>query len=427
MTVPATAHADPFEVSTTDGGPEIHLLRTDKYKTLTLAWVLECPLDGSRGARALVTDLLTRGTASYPDLSQLAARCEELYAAEISSSASASGDRQLLRFGLEVVSDRFTSEPILDVAVGLLEESLHRPPLEDGRFRADHFAQERTNLVNAIEGLADDKGLYAYRRLMEVMHAGRPYALHPWGTADEARALTEEIVRGAWSDAIGLAPARLFIVGDVDLEAAQKMAERLGAGRTRAAPSRKRPVQVAEPRETQRVRETEPLSQSKLVMGYRMPEPWLSTAAATLFGVVFGGGAHSRLFKRVREAEGLAYSCGSSVLVDSGTLTVQAGVDGKVAGRVEELVGEELSRLAEDGLPEDELEISRRAQLRRLENLGDDPGSVCGFRLAALLSGRRFVVAEAMDTVRAVTRDDIVAVAGAVSLDSVFLLEGRGS
>jgi predicted Zn-dependent peptidase len=153
----------------------------------------------------------------------------------------------------------------------------------------------------------------------------------------------------------------------------------------------------------------------------------LSTAAATLFGVVFGGGAHSRLFKRVREAEGLAYSCGSSVLVDSGTLTVQAGVDGKVAGRVEELVGEELSRLAEDGLPEDELEISRRAQLRRLENLGDDPGSVCGFRLAALLSGRRFVVAEAMDTVRAVTRDDIVAVAGAVSLDSVFLLEGRGS
>ena len=177
MTVPSTAHADPFEVSTTAGGPEIHLLRTDKYKTLTLAWVLECPLDGSRGARALVTDLLTRGTASYPDLSQLAARCEELYAAEISSSASASGDRQLLRFGLEVVSDRFTSEPILDVAVGLLEESLHRPPLEDGRFRADHFAQERTNLVNAIESLAEGV-LVSVRDAMDNM-------FHPTGALVE--------------------------------------------------------------------------------------------------------------------------------------------------------------------------------------------------------------------------------------------------
>ena len=69
----------PLSLLGTPGGVEVHLQQTTRFKTVHLHWLLEAPLDAGRTARAVLPDLLTRGTASYPELSALSARCEELY------------------------------------------------------------------------------------------------------------------------------------------------------------------------------------------------------------------------------------------------------------------------------------------------------------------------------------------------------------
>lgn len=428
MSAQSTAHADPFTVLQAPGGAEVHLLRTRKYKSAILSWVLECPLDAQRASRALLPDLLTRGTARYPGLADLNARCEELYAADLSAGVSSHGSLQLLRFRVDVLADRFAEgRPLLQEAGALLVDVLHRPLVEDGRFRADYFEQERENLLHSIAALGDDKGHHAYRRLMETMHAGTPYALHPWGTTDDAAALTEEVVREAWADVVGRAPARLFVVGDVTEEAALAVAVALQReGRCRP-PSRSLPVIEGAAPALRREEERQPLAQSKLAIGFRLGAPWRDTAAASLATVVLGGDAHSRLFKRVREAESLAYGCGASFLPDSGTVVVQAGIDGDAAARVEELVLEEVRRLANEGVSEEELSLSRRAQRRRLDHLQDEPSALCGFRLNGLLSGRPHVLQEARQRVEAVTPDQIADVAAALELDTVFLLKGTAS
>ena len=423
---PVLASADPFQVLPAPGGIQLHLLTTDRFRTTVVQWVAEAPLDERRAARALLPDLLTRGTRRSPNLAAMAARCEELYAAELTAQVGGHGSRQLLRLGFEIVGDRHAGgRPLFDQTVELLAEVLHDPPLEDGRFRADHFEQERTNLVRAIEGLSDDKGTYAYRRMIETLHAGTPWSLHSWGSAGEARALTEDAVGAAWRSLRDEAPVRMLVVGEVTAEAA------LAAAGALAERSSHKPVggPLAPPpdvtRPVRRLAESQRLAQSKLVLGFRVRPESLGTAAAPLFGLALGGDSHSRLFKRVREAESLAYGCAAWVGLSNATLVVQAGIDAGAAPRVEAIVLEELERLARGDLGEDELELSRRSYQRQLRNLVDHPRAHCAFRLDALLDGRTPVVRDALEQAARVRVADVAEVAAGCRLDTVFLLEGR--
>jgi len=424
--MPIAALADPFLELSTPAGVPVHLHRTTAFKTVLLQWVAECPLDDGVSARALLPDLLTRATRRLPSLSAVAARCEELYATELLSGASGFGDRQLVRFGFETVADRYAGRPLFRDAVELLADVLHDPPLAGGAFRQDHLEQERGNLVHAIEAIEDDKHLLAYRRMLEAMHAGTPFARHPWGTVAEAQALSEPTVRAAWEHLTRRAPARLFVVGDVSEELALWAVERLAGGRhASAAGPVVPPGPVARP--PQELRDVQPLAQSKLAIGYRLPRARLPGSAASLLGLVLGGDSFSRLFKRVREAESLAYGCSAAVSVESATLVVQAGIDADKAPRVRELVQEELASLARDGVRADELSLARRALLRRLSDLRDSPRAMCAFRHAALLAGRPHELAAAEAAVRAATAEEIAALAAEARLDTTFLLEGKAA
>lgn len=416
-----------FSVLPGPGGIQVHLASTDKYRSVSVHWVVEATEGANRAAWAILPDLLTRGTAAFPDLSQLAARCEELYCLDLLASVSGHGPTQILRFGFETVADsQVGGESLFAQAVELAADCLHRPPLIEGCFRGDHLAQEQLNLVRAIESLSDDKGLLAYRRMVEAMHKGTALARHSWGTVEEARALDEALVHEAWDELRHRAPGRLLIIGDVDERAALQAAEHLTGGAGHGQPTVVTPPAARPPRAVQELRDVEALAQSKLVMGYRLPPEVLAGPAAMLFATAFGGGAHSRLFKRVREADGLAYGCGASMLVSSGTLVVQAGVDGDAVDRVREAVTEELARLVEDGLDEAEFALTRDAQLRRLRQLSDAPRELLSFRQHGLASGRVFELDEALQTTAQCQPEDIVDVARAAVLDTVYVLEGRG-
>ena len=77
---------------------------------------------------------------------------------------------------------------------------------------------------------------------------------------------------------------------------------------------------------------------------------------------LFGGGMSSRLFQRVREELGLAYSVYTfqSFHVDAGTHGVYVGTARDTAGQAIAAVREELGRLATDGIGEAELTMGKQ-------------------------------------------------------------------
>ena len=83
--------------------------------------------------------------------------------------------------------------------------------------------------------------------------------------------------------------------------------------------------------------------------------------AASLLASVLGGGTSSRLWQRIREERGLAYSVGAggSTFSDVGVFTIYAGTSPEHLDEVVDLAVEELRRVVKENVTEDELKIAK--------------------------------------------------------------------
>ncbi len=125
---------------------------------------------------------------------------------------------------------------------------------------------------------------------------------------------------------------------------------------------------------------------------------------------IFGGGMSSRLFQRVREQNGMTYAIYSylSSTVNSGMLTVYAGMNPSQAPRVLELIRDEADKLIKEGITQKEF-VEAKEQLKG--------GFVLGLESAVarmnrngrvlLLNGKVLTMDEVINDINRVALDDI--------------------
>lgn len=136
--------------------------------------------------------------------------------------------------------------------------------------------------------------------------------------------------------------------------------------------------------------------------------------AAHVLDAILGGSMSSRLFQNIRERRGLAYAISSGIASysDAGSLTVYAGTSLGSVDEVLRLTVEELRRLRDEPVPEDEL---RRAKEHLKGGLVLSLEST-GSRMSLLARqemdfGRQLPLEEILGGIEAVERGDVERVA----------------
>jgi predicted Zn-dependent peptidase len=130
-----------------------------------------------------------------------------------------------------------------------------------------------------------------------------------------------------------------------------------------------------------------------------------------------GGGMSSRLFQEVREKRGLCYAIGSytASFREAGMFAVYAGTSPKNARTVRDLIAEELTKVAREGLGDAELQRAKN-QLRGAVLLGLDSMSGRMTRLGKSLLYYDRVISpfEVVEKVERVTAEEVRRVAAAI-------------
>ena len=130
----------------------------------------------------------------------------------------------------------------------------------------------------------------------------------------------------------------------------------------------------------------------------------------SLFNSVFGGAMSSRLFQRIREERGAAYTVYSypNAYTDAGMLSVYAGTNPDAAVEVTGLIFEEAKKLADEGMTKEEFTMARE-QLKAGFILGLESTSA---RMQSI--GRRMLLmnttrseTEVIDRVNAIRHEDV--------------------
>jgi predicted Zn-dependent peptidase len=225
------------------------------------------------------------------------------------------------------------------------------------RFAEEEIERERKVLLGQIRGLEDQPAQVANRVLARALFGPLGYGLPPSGdlttVARIGRAdLVARFAETHAADRLVLAVSGAVAADDVVAEVESRFGTLPSGGAAPAAPPA--PPRPVRPRDG----ETCPTHQAHLLFGFLAPpvgapdHPALKVANGVL-----GGGMSSRLFRTLRDAEGLAYSVGSVYPTShgAGRLVVHIGTAPENVPAAEAGIRREVERLATEPVSADEI------------------------------------------------------------------------
>ena len=132
--------------------------------------------------------------------------------------------------------------------------------------------------------------------------------------------------------------------------------------------------------------------------------------AADLLANIIGGGTSSRLWQKVREQRGLAYSVGSSAIMfqDCGLFSIYAGTSPKQTEEVLDIALDEMRWIVRNGITPEELELVKQQAVASIL-LGLEDSSIRAGTLARMemLHGRQISLEETLEKIEAVSAEEV--------------------
>lgn len=411
-------------------GIEIYKIRAEKFKTNSINIFFEDTLKREYATKnALVPAVLRRGTQGLKTFRDIALYLEELYGASFDCGVSKKGERQIIQFYIDHVSDKYTGEKseLFQKCFNLLFEILTQPVVEDGAFKAGYMEQEKENLKKIIEGRINDKMQYSVDRCLEETCKGEPFSIYEYGFIEDLAAIDGKNLYEHYKNMLETFPMKVFVAGDIEDADLKSVIEKLkGLRRGNIKELASLPVQKKVD-ELKNVTEALDITQGKLSLGFRTNIPSSDKAyyALLVYNSILGGGIHSKLFQNVREKESLAYYSFSRLEKFKGLMVVSCGIEIQNKDKALEIILKQLEEMKKGNISNYEFNSSIKSIHTGLESLKDSQMQMVDFFLSQTISNTNDTLGSLIEKVKKVSRQDIVDVAQGMALDTVYFLTSQ--
>lgn len=250
----------------------------------------------------------------------------------------------------------------------------------------------------------------------EKLFANHPLGLPIAGTPKSVKTFNRDVTRQFHEQVF--APENLIIAAAGNLEHAQivKLAEKFFGNKdkpaTRNPKSEIRNPELAAPIVIKR---NNALEQAHLIIA----TPFVAATderryAADILANALGGGTSSRLWQKVREEKGLAYSVGASAAMyqDCGVFQIYAGISPHKTEAVLDISLKELRRVVKSGISNEELELMKAQSVAAiLLSLEDSASRAATLARLEMVHGRQIPLEETLQKIEAVTIEEVQIIA----------------
>ncbi len=279
----------------------------------------------------------------------------------------------------------------LPAVIKLLAEVLREPSFPENEF--EQLKQEQLAQIEQFKREPQFIGFVALNRHLNPYPKGDVrYVSTPEEQIEEIKATTLPELKNFHAEFYGASNGQLAIVGDFDeKEATELLGELLGSWKSQR-PFTRVPSVYHDVSAAQQSFETPDKANAVFGAGMnlKLRDDDPAYPALVLGNYVLGSGLNSRLFRRIRQKEGLSYGVGSNVNVSSldsaGTFTGFAIYAPQNAAKVEVAFKEEVAKAVKEEFTEDEVKTAKSGwlQSRQVSRAQD-------FSLAGQLSNYLFL------------------------------------
>lgn len=359
------------------------------------------------GLANLTAELLTRGTATRA--SEDIDRAIESVGGALESDAGRDG----LTVSLSVLKKD------LGLGLDLLADVIRAPS-----FPENELTRKVKEIQAGIKRSEENPETVAGRELMRLVYPHHPYGHPVEGSLESVGALTRPQVIAFYQRHVRPDTAIIAVVGAVTVaEARREILGRFGDWPKPATPPPTVSVAAGAPSPQERTIKRD-LTQATVTMGRRAirqdnPEYFPLVVA----NYILGGGSTSRLYQRVREEGGLAYSVFSYVSPGRYGATAIVGLQTRTAevARAVELTREQLARMSREAVSDRELALARSYLIGSFPLRLDTSSKVANFLVAVEEQGLGLDYADRFkERVAKVTAEDVQRVAGRYLMPQTF-------
>ncbi|WGK61509.1 pitrilysin family protein [Halopseudomonas sp. SMJS2] len=335
---------------TTEQGTRVYFMQAEELPMLDMQLLFAAGASRDSGLPGLATmtnAMLNEGTGDM-DAGSIAAGFERL-GAQFSNSSH----RDMALTGLRTL----TATDKLDPALALFAEVIARPS-----FPQDAFERLRNQLLASLQFRLQRPAALASEAFWTDLYPDHPYGSLPEGQADSLQSMTPESLRQFHSQYYTAGNAVIALVGDINRERAERLAQRLAD----ALPQGPAAPVIAEP---------EPIASSHRHIDFNGQQTHILVGqhgisrhdpdyAALYVGnqILGGSGFGSRLMQEIRESRGLSYSVSSRLIPMQATGPVMVSMQTR-ADQVDlalEVIHQSLDAFISEGPTEAELTRTKR-------------------------------------------------------------------
>lgn len=374
---------------------------------------------------AIVPTLLSYTNAKFTTNKELNEKLHALYGANLGGHYSKHGDTQDLMLSASCINDRYCleGEKITEELASIMADCLTDPHLDGEAFFKKDFALQKQELLDFIDSEINDKRSYAFKRANYSIYKGEPAAVPFCGSREQAEKLTAEDAYRQYKRLLKTARFEVFFVGAEPSEECKKILsdvllkiDREYAG---DCSSKKSPAKA----EVCRVTEPHDVAQSKTVMAFKTDCD--NMAVLNLMGAVYGATPFSKLFMNVREKLSLCYYCALGQNFLKGTVFVDSGTEHANTGKAEAEILNQLEAMKKGDFTDEELENARTTVLNNLKSVNDGAQTIANWYFQRIYEKNIYSPEEYAERLKKVTREEIIAAANTLKLDTVYVLTGK--
>ncbi|HQZ95015.1 MAG TPA: pitrilysin family protein [Pyrinomonadaceae bacterium] len=315
--------------------------------------------------------------------------------------------------------DAFTSHEETGFAIKVIDDQLPNAfdliadILANPRFDEADLKSEQKVIIEEMKMVEDSPEEYLGELFSEAFFPEHPLGLNIAGTPKIVKSFNREITKKYHLDTYHAGNLVIAAAGNIDHDQIVGLAEKAFSSEVKPRASRDaHPPVVGAPI---LIKQNKNLEQAHMIIATPLVgAAHKSRYAADLLANIVGGGTSSRLWQKVREERGLAYSVGASAIMyqDCGMFSVFAGTSPEQVAEVVDLVIAEMRDVVKNGVTQDELDLAKQQTTASiLLSLEDSAARAATLAQAEMIHGRQISLEESLGNLNAVLVDDIHALA----------------
>lgn len=408
-------------------GINLHIIKTNKFKTNLLAVFLTTPLNRDNVTKnALLPMVLRRGSKVLTDIEAISNKLDEMYGADFNCGVDKTGDNQILKFYMESINNNFLPEQenLLEESMKTLLDIVFNPLIENNRFNNEYTESEKENLKQIILGKIDNKSKYAYDRCIEEMYKDKPFGLYKYGYIEDLENINSDNLYEYYKKLISECKVDIFISGDVDEKVKKILEENVSIKNlNERQPIYAKKSEKANSVEENVIEEHMDVSQGKLILGLEVAKnDKLDKYSALIYNAILGGTPTSKMFQNVREKAHLAYVAGSNYVRHKNNIFIRCGIEIEDYNKALDLIKVQIEDMKKGDFTEDDIKNAKVSIIQMIKSITEEQDSEILYHFGQEISEHEMEYSEYEAKVQEVQKQDVIDIANSIKINTIYFL-----